>query len=66
MVAVAARAMISIIYIMLRDNAPYRGQIVEMTTRKLKRVKYRASVGLQTLLGTALALCGRTFSIGVY
>jgi len=32
---------------MLRDSAPYRGQNVEMTTRKLKRMKYRASVGLQ-------------------
>lgn len=37
--------MISIVYIMLRDNMPYRGQNVERTTRKLKSVKYRASVG---------------------
>ncbi len=44
MVAVTLE-MIRIIYFMLRDNAPYSGQIVEMITRKLKRVKYRASVG---------------------
>ncbi len=42
-----AHEMIRIIYFMLRDNAPYRGQNVKMTTRKLKRMKYRASVGLQ-------------------
>jgi len=43
-----AHEMIRIIYFMLRDNEPYRGQNVEMTTRKLKSMKYRASVGLRT------------------
>ena len=47
MVAVA-HEMIRIVYFMLRDNEPYRGMNVKMTGRKLKRMKYRASVGLRT------------------
>ena len=43
-----AHEMIRIVYFMLKNNEPYRGQNVEMTTRKLKAMKYRASVGLQT------------------
>ena len=43
-----AHEMIRIVYFMLRDNEPYRGMNVEMTTRKLKSMKYRASVGLRT------------------
>ena len=43
-----AHEMIRIVYFMLKNNEPYRGQNVEMTTRKLKRMKYRATVGLQT------------------
>ena len=43
-----AHEMIRIVYFMLRDNEPYRGQNVEMTTRKLKSMKYRASISLQT------------------
>ena len=46
MVAVA-HEMIRIVYFMLMDNKPYRGMNVEMTTRKLKSMKYRASIGLQ-------------------
>lgn len=42
-----AHEMIRIVYFMLRDNEPYRGQNVELTTRKLKSMKYRASIGLQ-------------------
>lgn len=40
--------MIRTVYFMLKNNGPYRGQNVEMTTRKLKAMKCRASVGLQT------------------
>ena len=43
-----AHEMIRIIYFMLRDNEPYRGMNIKMTTRKLKSMKYRASVGLRT------------------
>jgi len=43
-----AHEMMRIVYFMLRDNEPYRGQNVEMTTRKLKSMKYRASISLQT------------------
>ena len=42
-----AHEMIRIVYFMLKGNEPYRGQNVEMTTRKLKSMKYRASVGLR-------------------
>ena len=42
-----AHEMMRIIYFMLRDNEPYRGMNVKMTTRKLKGMKYRASVGLR-------------------
>ena len=42
-----AHEMIRIIYFMLRDNEPYRGMNVKMTGRKLKSMKYRASIGLQ-------------------
>ncbi len=42
-----AHEMIRIIYFMLRDNEPYRGQNVELTTRKLKRMESRAKIGLQ-------------------
>jgi len=42
-----AHEMIRIVYFMLRDNEPYRGQNVEMTTRKLKRMESRASIGLR-------------------
>ena len=34
-----AHEMIRIVYFMLRDNEPYRGENIEMTTRKLKRMK---------------------------
>jgi len=43
-----AHEMIRIIYFMLRNNEPYRGQNVELTGRKLKSMKYRAKIGLQT------------------
>ena len=43
-----AHEMIRIVYFMLRDNEPFRGQNVEMTTRKLKRMESRASIGLRT------------------
>ena len=43
-----AHEMIRIVYFMLKGNEPYRGQNYEMTTRKLKSMKYRASVGLRT------------------
>jgi len=43
-----AHEMIRIVYFMLTRNEPYRGENVEMTTRKLKSMKYRASIGLLT------------------
>ena len=43
-----AHEMIRIVYFMLKNNEPYRGENVEMTTRKLKSMKYRASIGLRT------------------
>jgi len=43
-----AHEMIRIIYLMLRDNEPYRGQNVELTVKKLKRMEGRASYGLRT------------------
>jgi len=42
-----AHEMIRIVYFMLKRNEPYRGENVELTTRKLKSMKYRASIGLQ-------------------
>ena len=47
-VVAVAHEMIRIVYFMLKNNEPYRGQNVEMTTRKLKSMKYRASIGLRT------------------
>ena len=42
-----AHEMIRIVYFMLKRNEPYRGENVELTTRKLKRMESRASVGLR-------------------
>ena len=46
-IVAVAHEMIRIVYFMLRDNAPYRGQNVELTLRKLKRMEGRASIGLR-------------------
>lgn len=46
-IVAVAHEMIRIVYFMLRDNAPYRGQNVELTTRKLKNMEGRASIGLR-------------------
>jgi len=46
-VVAVAHEMIRIVYFMLRDNAPYRGQNVELTLRKLKNMEGRASIGLR-------------------
>jgi len=46
-VVAVAHKMVRIIYFMLRDNTPYRGQNVEMTMRKLKNMEGRASIGLR-------------------
>ena len=43
-----AHEMIRIVYFMLKRNEPYRGENVELTTRKLKSMKHRASIGLRT------------------
>ena len=42
-----AHEMIRIVYFMLMRNEPYRGQNVELTTKKLKRMEGRASIGLR-------------------
>jgi len=42
-----AHEMIRIVYFMLKGNEPYRGQNVELTTRKLKRMEGRAPIGLR-------------------
>jgi hypothetical protein len=46
-VVAVAHKMLRIVYFMLRDNTPYRGQNVEMTTRKLKSLEVRGSIGLR-------------------
>ena len=46
-IVAVAHEMIRIVYFMLRDNAPYRGQNVELTLRKLKNMEGRASIGLR-------------------
>jgi len=46
-VVAVAHEMIRIVYFMLRDNAPYRGQNVELTLRKLKNIEGRSSIGLR-------------------
>jgi len=46
-IVAVAHEMIRIVYFMLRDNAPYRGQNVELTARKLKNMEGRASIGLR-------------------
>jgi len=47
-VVAVAHEMIRIVYFMLRDNEPYRGQNEVMTARKLKRMENRALNGLRT------------------
>jgi len=42
-----AHEMMRIVYFMLRDNEPYRGENVELTVKKLKRMEGRASYGLR-------------------
>jgi len=46
-VVAVAHKMLRIVYFMLRDNAPYRGQNVDLTLKKLKRMEGRASIGLR-------------------
>jgi len=46
-VVAVAHKMLRIVYFMLRDNEPYRGMNVEMTTRKLKTMEGRARIGLR-------------------
>ena len=46
-VVAVAHKMLRIVYFMLRDNAPYRGQNVDLTLKKLKRMGGRASIGLR-------------------
>jgi transposase len=46
-IVAVAHEMIRIVYFMLRDNTPYRGQNVELTLRKLKNMEGRASIGLR-------------------
>ena len=43
-----AHEMMRIVYFMLKRNEPYRGQNVELTVKKLKRMEGRASYGLRT------------------
>jgi len=46
-VVAVAHEMIRIVYFMLMRDEPYRGQNVEMTTRKLKTMEDRARIGLR-------------------
>ena len=47
-VVAVAHEMIRIVYFMLKRNEPYRGENVELTVKKLKRMESRASIGLRT------------------
>jgi len=46
-VVAVAHLMLRIVYFMLMRDEPYRGQNVELTLRKLKRMEGRASIGLR-------------------
>jgi len=46
-VVAVAHLMLRIVYFMLMRDEPYRGQNVEMTTRKLKTMEGRARIGLR-------------------
>ena len=47
-VVAVAHEMIRIIYFMLKRDEPYRGQNIELTLKKLKKMESRASIGLRT------------------
>lgn len=47
-VVAVAHEMIRIVYFMLKRNEPYRGENIDLTLKKLKRMESRASIGLRT------------------
>jgi transposase len=47
-VVAVAHEMMRIVYFMLKRNEPYRGENVELTVKKLKRLESRALIGLRS------------------